>query len=53
MTTNYSKYGPLKRGDFNQKRTMRFWSYLKGKECWMTIERFRESTTRIYKQFRP
>ena len=53
MPSTYSKYGPLKRGDYNQEKTMRFWMYFKGREVWMTLQRFRDCTIRTYKTYTP
>ena len=40
MSSLYSKYGPLKRGDWNKDTTLRFWGYFKGREMWVSPERF-------------
>jgi len=49
----YSKYGPLKRGNYNKDKTKRFWGYIKGQECWMDIPRFERSTSQFYKYQTP
>lgn len=42
MSVNYSKYGPLCRGDWNKTKTKRFWGYRKGVEMWVAPERFEQ-----------
>jgi len=49
----YSKYGPLKRGNYSKDKTKRFWGYIKGQECWMDIPRFERSTSQFYKYQTP
>lgn len=38
-----SKYGPLRQGDWNKNKSKQFWAYLKGKEMWVTPERFKDA----------